>query len=243
MVVKTPNKSKMAHIVENRNYQIVIKPSCYKQKPPNNPNIPHKRLTAHTQPPSHNRSPSALSYVSAKELVSPSTPQTLGKRSHKDASGGVRPPPSDFHSLKRLTGTTYYPQTPSRNIPPLAPIQFNVVDPYSPDQEMDEYEDADADTFADPAADPASDEDTFFNHPDNSDWAEHDHHFDRRGQVQYLLGELRRELVDDAQKEECLNFIVDDPLIKDNFLKFSNFFPSAPHSTQLTPIVTGITNI
>ena len=111
MVVKTPNESKMAHIVENRNYQIVIKPSCYKQKPPDNPNIPHKRLTAHTQPPSHNCSPSALSYVLAKELVSPSTPQTLGKRSHEDASGGVRPPPSDFHTPKRLTGTTYYPQT------------------------------------------------------------------------------------------------------------------------------------
>ena len=64
-----------------------------------------------------------------------------------------------------------------------------MVDPYSPDQEMEEYEDADADAFADPAADPASDEDAFFNRPDNSDWAEHDHHFNRRGRVQYLLSE------------------------------------------------------
>ena len=48
-VVKTPNESKMAHNVENSNYQSVIKPSRYKQKPPDNPNIPRKRLTTHTQ--------------------------------------------------------------------------------------------------------------------------------------------------------------------------------------------------
>ena len=101
---------------------------------------------------------------------------------------------------------------------------------------MDEYEDADA------VGDPASEDDALFNRPDNSDWAEHDHHFDRRSRVQYLLSEIRREL-GDTQKEECLNFVVDDPLTKNEFLKLSNFFPSSPLSTQLNPIFTGITDI
>ena len=114
------------------------------------------------------------------------------------------------------------------------------LDPYGPNQEMDEYEDTD--TFADAVGDPASEDDALFNHPNNSDWAEHDHHFDRRGQVQYLLSKIWREL-DDTQKEECLNFVVDDPLTKNEFLQLSNFFPSSPLSTQLNPIFTGITNI
>ena len=104
---------------------------------------------------------------------------------HEDATGGIRPPPSDFHTLKKLT--SYYPQTPSCTIPHLAPIQFDVTDPYGPNQEMDEYEDADM--FADTVSDPTSEDVALFNHPDNSDWAEHDHHFDRRGRVQYLLSE------------------------------------------------------
>ena len=83
---------------------------------------------------------------------------------------------------------------------------------------MDEYEDA--------VADAVTDNEAFFNRPVEPDWTEHDHHFDRHGRVQYLLSEIQRELAE-AQKEECLNFIVDDPSTKDEFLKLSNFFPSS----------------
>jgi hypothetical protein len=77
---------------------------------------------------------------------------------------------------------------------------------------------------------------------EDTDWAEEERHFNRLSKVRELLNEAHLEL-NMAHSEQCLNFLIEDPEIKDHLLKFSNLISSDPINYSLNPIFTGITSI
>ena len=223
----------MAYNVENSNYfKGKNHPSNKLVKPPDISPNQHPPLNQEPDPFPPLTSPPTLSYTSYTTYVNNGqrtpTPSPTPISSHVPL-----PPPNQPSNKRRREGPDdenrrfpQDPRTPTKNNAyhtlthqPITPFitGHNTALPYSnPDEDMEE----DSDT----------------------DWTEEKHHFDRLSKVRELLSELQEEF-SAAQNERCLNFLTDDPEIKDHLDMLSRLTPYKHNANNPNPILTGISDI
>ena len=232
-VLKTPAERiqrNMANNVENSNYP-------YAKKPPNTAKNKNPERESHHYSPITNYqtdlfpplppppSPDALSYYSPTQ----SMPQmNNGQRTPTPSPTPILtqvllPPSGSRQPPKRQAEELEDPRTPTRQrsyscssprqIAPLI-LGTSTSSPYGPDEDMEE----------------------------DTDWSEEERHFNRLNKVRDLLNDLAVEFTA-AQSEQCLNFLTEDPEIKEQLAKFSNLVTSPDPNTYNNLLFTGISDI
>ena len=140
---------------------------------------------------------------------------TIGKkRPLEEQRDEARAPPEDPKTPVRNRNNQHTYQ--NRTPRQVEPINLGLNHAYGPDNRMEE--------------------DTAY------DWTEEEHHLTRLYRTQELLNKILREFTA-AQSEECLNFLTEDPEIKDGLTKLSTLSPPNVNTAQLTPVFTGITDL
>jgi hypothetical protein len=204
----------MAHNVKNSNYYNGNNPPCDKLKPSDIPPTQHPPLNQESDPFPPLSTPSstpALSYVSYTTY--PNNGQRTSTPSPTPVLTQVSLPTSNLPINKRHRIGQDDPRSPTRNNTyqstthqPLTPfvIGHSTASPYGPDEEMEE----------------------------DTDWKEKGRHFKRLNKVRELLSKLQEEF-SAAQSEQCLNFLTEDPEIKEHLATFSRLTPSDPNGYNL----------
>ena len=204
--------------VELRKHQKRSKNPLNKYKPPD---IPQSiTLTQNYHPAATIQNPSpTLSYAESAQAVK--TPTQSCKRSlPDDPSSTVRcqvlvPP----HTPAR---SEIYTPTPSKHIP-LPPIQL-FTNHHTPDHVM---------------------QDPFSQSQGPIDWADNvneDNFYDRVNKIHTLLRELHQEL-DNMQRDDSLQGVLEDKDIDEQLIKLSAILPSYTSNLHITPVMKSISDL
>ena len=212
----------------NNNPKRAIKPAHARRKPPDKI---YPNEATHPIPPAHIVTPlhsPTLSYVSdTPESHTPT--QTLGKRRLEDPTEPDRnrgPPPPIPNTPK-----------PTRTIPPphapmsIDPIQL--VTNQTQDQDLAPMDPAEDINFFGPTQDMI---------PTQEIWSDKDYQIDRLNRARVISSELIY-LLEAADADGCVNFILGDKIIEDNLAKLSSIFPTSPSNLLLKPLSTGLSDL